>query len=739
MGPAMTTLLVSGDRAAVGSPAQIPVLVIPAPLGTVGQVYTFQAGQDVAGTIGAGMGADQTLYLLRNTSGFVSVVIGAATWSSAPSLTHVGSGSALISLALASGAPGVYDDLSILFTVTVGGVNGAAQVSICYDGSTVAETVMVPLAPPAVLVGTLPITPSVLAELNGTTLVFAAPAVETLTFPAGSLAAVPAGLKAATATSLSAITWHASDLLALGVAALLANPRKLTLLSGGTEAQVPATAVFTGTDYTGTTISETVVPDTSAGSVSTTKAYASITSIVFAVGTGTAATIALGYLDAYASIAELVTQATAQAVAAPLAVTASISQNATGSFLAWTSTATGSGVSITLNASPGTLAALLGYANSQTASGAAAQYPLANTGLVATFPTTNPYILNDTFASGPITGPRMSISAITTAAQAAHDNYQNAPFGFVAVLQPADTPSNSQALDAALEVLRLAWIGDGTVPRDMYFITGGPWHTPSAVLATSDTNIATNDALVEAAFSNAAPTLGTVAHGDVYIPGAPTCRLGSFRRSGAIVATVKRAGAYFLAMDVGEGPIPEASLVGPDGVTRARNENRATVKMGGLDGPGFSVLRTLSDGKSVKFCPGATRAGATNRLRNIGDVATANEAARLIQAVVETWDAQRPVVDLTTGMISEGERGTRQGQVDAAVRPTLIPKTGKANVSGMTITIGDPPSGRFVDNGRVPVTLSYVVLGEVTQVNIVVALTGTSITSNPSTAAAPSS
>jgi hypothetical protein len=735
---AVTTQLVSGDAVPVGTPAQIPMVVAPAP-GiangpgvTPGTVFTFQPGQNVVGTMGPGLGADQVLYLLRRSNGFVSVVIGAATWSSAPSLAHTGTGSALISVSLASGAPGVLDDFNFLFTITKAGAGPTAQVSICYDGSTVAETVPVPAEPPAVLLGSQAITPTVLGLANGLTLIFAAPASKTLTLGSPSLPAAPAGLLAATATSLSPVTVTPSGMIAAGVAALVANPRVPTFTTAGvTPAHVPATATLSGQDYAGNSIGETVVPDTTAGTVAATKAYASF-SVTYSDAGGTDATVAIGYQAAYASVAEIVGQANIQAAAAPIAMTASAAQTSAGSYLEWTSTATGAAAAVTMASSPGT-GALFGFSANESAAGAAATYPLANTGCVAIFPATNPYILGDTFGSGPVLGPRMSIGAITTAAQAAHDNYVNAPFGFVAVAQPADTASNSKALDVALEGLRQTWISDATAPRDIYFIAGGPWHTASPIVAVNLAAIGTNDAAMLAAFSGEV-SLGTVAADDVWLPGSPACRPGYYRRSASIAATVMRASASYLAQDLAEGSVPEIALVGPDGLTQARNENTATSKMGGLSGAGFSVLRTMADGKTAKFVPGATRAGASSRLRNIGDTALANEAARIIQVVTEPWNGQRPPVDATQGSPTQGnitaaEKQTRADAVDAALRPVLIPENGHTNCSAFTITVSDPPSGLFVNTGVTPVTCAITTLGEIEQVQITVALSGTTIVS----------
>jgi hypothetical protein len=105
-----------------------------------------------------------------------------------------------------------------------------------------------------------------------------------------------AGLKAATTVSTSPVTLTASDLLDAGEAALLAYPRKIVFTTaGGTASDAPATALITGTDYTGAAQTETVNLAQTATTATSTKWFKTITSIEYAVGDGTDATIAIGY------------------------------------------------------------------------------------------------------------------------------------------------------------------------------------------------------------------------------------------------------------------------------------------------------------------------------------------------------------------------------------------------------------------------------------------------------------
>lgn len=112
------------------------------------------------------------------------------------------------------------------------------------------------------------------------------------------LAAAAAGLKAATATSLSVITWTSADLIDGGEAELAARPRNVTFTTaGGTPADAPATVVVTGTDVNGDALTETLNVPQTATIVAGVKAFKTITSVVFAVGQGTDATVSMGYGD----------------------------------------------------------------------------------------------------------------------------------------------------------------------------------------------------------------------------------------------------------------------------------------------------------------------------------------------------------------------------------------------------------------------------------------------------------
>ena len=104
------------------------------------------------------------------------------------------------------------------------------------------------------------------------------------------------GLLAATATTVAVQTVLEAGLLTPGKAELAANPRNVTFTTaGGTAADAPATALITGFDAEGKAQTETVNIAQTATTAAGVKAWSSITSIVYAAGDGTDATVSIGF------------------------------------------------------------------------------------------------------------------------------------------------------------------------------------------------------------------------------------------------------------------------------------------------------------------------------------------------------------------------------------------------------------------------------------------------------------
>lgn len=117
---------------------------------------------------------------------------------------------------------------------------------------------------------------------------------------ASGLPASTAGLKAATATVAAPVTLTVADLLAAGIAALLANPRHLTFTTAGaTPSDAPASVTITGliAAANGTTSSgsEVLALSQAAAAVTSVNRYKTITSLAYLAADGTGATIAIGY------------------------------------------------------------------------------------------------------------------------------------------------------------------------------------------------------------------------------------------------------------------------------------------------------------------------------------------------------------------------------------------------------------------------------------------------------------
>jgi len=727
-----TVQIRSGDSASLASPALVPMLLGRASAATTNQIYTFDPGADVTSSIGGGIGADAVLAMLRITKRRVRFTQAAPTWSPAPSVTKVGAGPS-VTCALAQGSPGCFDDQTIVITVKVGGNGGeGASMGIAYDGATEIETVPIPAEVPAVIDGAANIATG--APVGNLTLVFTSPSSDTITFPTGSLTSSVAGLKAATATVAAPVTLVPADLLTGGLDAIAANPRRLKFTTAGiTPANAPANVVITGKLW-GTVVTETLNLSQIAAAVTSVNAYDGITTLEYPAADGTAATIAIGYSDGYATAQEVCDAFDAQADSAGLAVHARPIQDTSGAtvFELFTTTA-GASVTMTLDLASSTADTMLDITTA-TADGAAATFSPPWTGLTFTFPASSAYVVGDTYTAV-CTGPRASIGALTDAASAAKDEYINSPFGFLAVAQPASNASNCAALVSALTTLTEGWAADATAPIFVDAVVGAPFFVASTVLATNNANIQTADAALLLAFQAASANFNSVATCDVYYPGATTLRTGLYRRTAALAWAAQHASAPKLAADVAEGLCLEATLLNPNLATRARNDATATTKLGGSQGPGFSALKSTQAGLgAVKFVPGATRAGPTSRLRYVGPLTVALEIARIVYPFVELWEGQTPPANPATRQLSDGEKQQRQSDVYTLLQPTLLPVGQPPNVTPLPqnkaclVQVLNPATGVFLDNGQVIVRISFIPLGEIESVFVDIVATGAIVT-----------
>jgi len=125
-------------------------------------------------------------------------------------------------------------------------------------------------------------------------------AIVSVAYPAadGTGATVEIGIdaavvKAATATVATAVTLTAADLVQTD---LVNNPRALIFTTAGTTpAHAPASCLITGKDINGLLISETLPLAQTATTATSVNSYAKVTSIAYAAGDGTGATIAITF------------------------------------------------------------------------------------------------------------------------------------------------------------------------------------------------------------------------------------------------------------------------------------------------------------------------------------------------------------------------------------------------------------------------------------------------------------
>ncbi len=730
---AVRTTLRSGDSAALASPALIPLLLLCCSAGTVGQVYTFNPGDDVTGTIGGGIGTDAVEAMLRETGGLVRAVPCTPTWSGAPSIVHVGTGPT-VTCALASSASGCFDDYAIKMRVKTGGNGGAgASIDVAYDGATYVENVQIPAENPAVLRGTVDITYGM--TLSALTMVYTAPAAKTLTFGAGSLAATVAGLKAATATVAAIVTLHASDLIAAQVALVnAANGAKLVFTTAGTTpSDAPVTVIIAGNAPDGTaSAGEVLNLSQVAGAVTSANRYRldADLALTYAEADGVAATIAIGNAATFGTGAEIVAAYNALAAASPLALRARLASTTTAQYLETYSTAVGAAVTETLDDATSTAEALLGFssgASNLTATGSAATVTLPWTGLTFTFPASAVYVVGDTYAAT-CTGPRASLASLAAGFTAARDAYRQTPFGFAVVAQPAPDAGTCAATEVALAALAAGWLADPTNAIFVTHVTGAPFFVASPVRATNNANILTADAALLLACNATAANFGNIATCDVYLPGATSLHAGSFRRTAALAWGAKHAAAAKLAADVGDGLVSEATLLGPDLLTYARDDNTAVTKLGQGSGPGFSALAATAAGNNyVQFKPGATRAGNTSRLRYIGPLTVGLAIAYIVYPYVSRWQGQTDLVG-SDNQLTDKAKKQRGEEVRAQLAPTLTPDGQPANVSGFTVEILNPLAGTFLDSGQLRIKVSYRPLGEIEDVYIDIVASGAGVT-----------
>jgi hypothetical protein len=182
----------SGDRAPIPSARKVPCGLGTCELGEPGKVYSFDPGDDVVGTLGAGKLTAWVLYQHAASGSGVVAAPTEPTYYPLPDVTHLDAAGGTsptgpaISIAL-RGEDGPFDDAPALtIRLSSNGALGAAMADIAYDGSSFVESFVLPPERPAVLRGKVDLSGGY--ALESLVLAFTDPAAQSLTFPAGSYA-----------------------------------------------------------------------------------------------------------------------------------------------------------------------------------------------------------------------------------------------------------------------------------------------------------------------------------------------------------------------------------------------------------------------------------------------------------------------------------------------------------------------------------------------------------------------
>ncbi|MEO5726579.1 MAG: hypothetical protein ABI134_11920, partial [Byssovorax sp.] len=308
----------------------------------------------------------------------------------------------------------------------------------------------------------------------------------------------------------------------------------------------------------------------------------------------------------------------------------------------------------------GLAAAVLGFtsgASNLTATGSASTITLPGTGLVLTFPATSDYVL-DTVYSFTTTAPRHTQAALDTALAAINADSSLA-FGVVHVVQEPADAADLKSYTADLIATKVAWEAQPN-KRFVTFLLPAP--------------VGASDASIKVAMQGQAVGRGVcVTAGDTYETSAAPSPIGTFRVAPAGPLSI-RCAAESLSEDPGFGgfgPLPKCSIKSPNGVTLARDEYTAAIKLGTSAGPGFTTV--CAKGGLPHFTRGVTRAGAADLFVDLGVSRMADEASRLLFAGLQKFE--NLTLDLNTdGTIDEADAASFEQVFDGILDEGIVKK-----------------------------------------------------------------
>jgi hypothetical protein len=349
-----------------------------------------------------------------------------------------------------------------------------------------------------------------------------------------------------------------------------------------------------------------------------------------------------------------VTALIAQLVAGLTNVTPSLLQ---GKYLRLTANTPGAASSLTIDAT-GLAAAALGFssgASNLTATGSPSTITVPGTGLVITFPATSDYVLNTVY-SWTTTAPRHTQAALDTALVAINSDSSLA-FGILDVIQEPTDAIELKSYTLDLIATKAAWVAQPN-KRFVTFLLPAP--------------IGASDASIKIAMQGQAIGRGVcVTVGDTYETSAAPSPIGIFRVSPVGPLSI-RCAAESLSEDPGFGgfgPLPACAIKAPNGVTAARDEYTAAIKLGTSSGPGFTTV--CAKGGFPYFTRGVTRAGTADLFVDLGVSRMVDEAGRLLFAGLQK--VENLTLDLNEdGTIDEADAAAYEQVFDSILAEGIV-------------------------------------------------------------------
>ncbi len=622
---------------------------VPASPSPPGLPYQYDAGQDPTPDLGYGPLCASGLY--GGTFGgspWIALKIPATTAGTISAVTKPGGSTSPTPTIAGSTFDSVtnspFDAFSLAFRYSTGGLPGTAVVDVALDGSTFAYTFPIPPELPATLRGSVDITGITWSSLNNLTLRWKVDGggITTVTF--GTVAAEADVLAAFTTATIAAAFVQVGDKRYLEVyGATKGTTGALDFCGGSAEDLLgftPAVAVQRSTiDLVGFTFStldnETLIfnPDNTGNVTATMGASVAAEADVLSAFSG------------HATIA------------------AYIVHTGTHHYLEVAALTPGTGGTNTLVCGNGTADSNLGFTNTTSttgkaagiAAGVASVLSLPTTGLKVTFPGSSAYTKNEIHTAA-TTAPRHS-QADMDAALAVYAA-AGMPAGLLEIVQQPVDATDLVSYVEDLDTTIAGWEAQTSKLFEHYLV-------PAPVTAS--------DASIRSALQLAGQSsrYGTVAAGDLYYTGISPGPKGSFRRS-PCQALSARCANFSLSEDPGNGafgPLPGVSMTGPDGVTKARDENTASVKLGTSKGPGFTVVGSI--GGKPYFVRGVTRAGAGSLFVDLGVTRMVAYASSLVFAQLQGM--QNPTFDLNpNGTITHADAAALVRAFEKALIVALV-------------------------------------------------------------------